>query len=199
MRDREGPRDAARRAAVRAFRPRRVLPASLAASLLAACGASAAVQIVSARTGHPVLRPATTAGAVRLLHTLTWHDPPIRAAGCGLMLAGLLMVLAAVIPGRTRTAPLAGDDPRFVTGLSRSSLRGALLATAAGVPGVNTAAVRLRGRLRPRAEVRVVSAFDDTGTLGVQVADAVRDRIEELAPVRAPVVAVRVAEPRKGS
>lgn len=199
MRDREEARDAARRAAVRAFRPRRVLPASLAASLLMVGGASAAVQIISSRMGHPVLRPATTAAAVRLLHTLTWHDSLPKAVGGGLMLAGLLMILAAVLPGRTRTAPLAGDDPRFVTGLRRSSLRTALLATVGDVPGVTTATVRLRGRLRPRAKVRVVSAFDETANLGEQVADAVRDHIEELAPVRAPKVAVRVAEPMKGS
>jgi hypothetical protein len=186
------------RAAVRAFRPRRVLPASLAASLLTAVGASAAAQIVSTGLGHPVLRPASTAPVVRLLHTLAWSDPLPMMIGGALMLAGLLLVLAAVLPGRTRTAALAGDDPRFVTGLGRSSLRSALLATALDVPGVESATVRLRGRLRPRAEVRVVTGFRDPGNLGEQVADAVHDRIEDLDPVHVPEVAVRVADRKAG-
>jgi hypothetical protein len=175
------------RAAVRAFRPRRVLPSILAASLLTAAGGSTAVQVVSSRLGHPVLRPEIT----RRLHTLTWGDPAPVATGGGLALAGLLLLLAALLPGRTRTAPLAGDDPRFVTGLGRSSLRAALQATVMDVPGVDSATVRLRGRLRPRAEVRVVSGFPD---LGDQVAEAVRDRLAELDPVRVPEITVHVAE-----
>jgi hypothetical protein len=180
---------------VRAFRPRRVLPSILAASLLTAAGGSTAVQVVSSRLGHPVLRPEVTG---RFLHTLTWDDPAPMAAGGGLALVGLLLVLAAVLPGRTRTAPLAGDDPRFVTGLGRSSLRAALRATVMDVPGVDAATVRLRGRLRPRAEIRAVGGFRDPGDLGEQVADAVRDRLADLDPVRVPEIAVHVAE-RKDS
>jgi Family of unknown function (DUF6286) len=176
---------------VRAFRPRRVLPASLAASLLTVTGASAAVQVVSTRLGHPVLHPEITA---RLMRILTWRDPALTAAGGGLTLAGLLLVLAAVLPGRTATAPLAGDDPRFVTGLGRSSLRAALKATVLAVPGVEDAKVRLRGRLRPRVEIRAVTCFSDAGNLAELVAGAVRDRLEDLDPVRVPEVAVRVTE-----
>jgi Family of unknown function (DUF6286) len=198
VRDRTDPQSdhsGARRAAVRAFRPRRVLPASAAAMLLTVAGASAAVQVISDRWGHPVLHPEATA---RLLRTLTWRDPALTAAGGGLTLGGLVFILAAALPGRTGTAPLAGDDPRFVTGLRRSSLRAALRQTALGVPGVETATVRLRGRLRQRVEVRAVTGFHDQGNLAELVADAVRDRIEELRPVRVPEVAVRLTERRKG-
>lgn len=177
---------------MRAFRPRRVLPASLAASLLTVAGAFATVHIVSTRLGHPVFRPRVTAGAVRLLHTLTWGDRLPVIAGGVLMLAGLLLVLAALLPGRTRTAPLAGDDPRFVMGLGRSSLRAALVAAAREVPGVERATVRLRGRLRPRAEVYVVTGFHDSEHLAEQVIAAVHERLADLAPVRVPEVAVRV-------
>jgi hypothetical protein len=167
-----------------------VLPASLAATLLTAVGASVAVQVVSYRLGRPVLRPRVTA---RIMH-LTWSDPVVTAVGGGLALAGLLFVLAAVVPGRTATAPLAGDDPGFVTGLGRASLRAALRAAVLDVPGADAATVRLRGRLRPRAEIRVVTGFHDHDALGEQVADAVRDRLQELNPVRAPEVAVRICE-----
>jgi Family of unknown function (DUF6286) len=164
-----------------------VLPSILAAALLAAGGGATAAQVVSARLGRPLLRLGP------LLHTLEWGDPAPTAAGGGLALTGLLLVLAAVLPGRTRTAPLAGDDPRFVTGLGRSSLRAALRATVLAVPGVHTATVRLRGRLRPRAEIRAVAAFHEPGELGERVADAVRDRLADLDPVRVPAVVVRVA------
>jgi Family of unknown function (DUF6286) len=175
---------------VRAFRPRRVLPASLAATLLTAAGAAVAIHVISIRLGHPVLRPEVTARLARL----TWDDPAVAAAGGGLTLTGLLFVLAAVLPGRTGTAPLAADDPRFVTGIGRASLRAALRATVLGVPGVDTATVRLRGRLRPRVEIRAVTGFRNPGNLGEQVADAVRDRLEDLDPVHVPEVAVRVFE-----
>jgi hypothetical protein len=168
-----------------------VLPSVLAASLLTAAGGSTVVQVVSSRLGHPVLRPAVTG---RLLHTLTWDDPAPMATGGGLALVGLVLILAAVLPGRTRTAPLAGDDPKFVTGLGRSSLRAALHATVMGVPGVDAATVRLRGRLRPRAEIRAVSGFRDPGDLGEQVAEAVRDRLADLGPVRVPEITVHVTE-----
>ena len=167
-----------------------MLPSVLAASLLTAAGGATVVQVVSARLGHPALRPEI----IRRLHTLTWNDPPPMAVGGGLTLAGLLLVLAAVLPGRTRTAPLAGDDPRFVTGLGRSSLRAALHATVMEVPGIDAANVRLRGRLRPRAEIRAVGGFRDPGDLAEQVAEAVRDRLADLDPVRVPEVAVHVTE-----
>lgn len=182
-----GDRADACRAAVRAFRPRRVLPSILAAALLTAAGGATAVQVVSARLGRPLLRLGP------LLHTLRWGDPAPAAAGGGLALTGLLLLLAAVLPGRTRTAPLAGDDPRFVTGLGRSSLRAVLRATVSAVPGVDTATVRLRGRLRPRAEIRAVASFYEPGDLAERVAEAARDRLAELDPVRVPAVAVRVA------
>lgn len=183
---------------MRAFRPRRVLPASLAASLLTVAGAFATVHIVSTLIGHPVFRPRTTAAAVRLLHTLTWGDRLPMIAGGVLMLTGLLLVLAAVLPGRTRTAPLAGDDPRFVAGLGRSSLRAALVVAAREVPGVESASVRLRGRLWPRAEVRVVTGFHDPDHLAEQVITAVTERLADLAPVRVPSVAVRIDRRKEG-
>jgi hypothetical protein len=161
----------------------------MAASLLAVAGATVAAQVISARLGHPVLHPEIT---VRFLHTLTWSDPELMAAGGGLMLAGLSLVLAAVLPGRTGTAALAGDDPRFIAGLGRSSLRADLHFTALAVAGVHTATVRLRGRLRPRVEIRAVTDFHNAGNLGELVADAVRDRLEDLDPVRVPEVTVRV-------
>jgi hypothetical protein len=181
------------RAAIRAFRPRRVVLAVLMASLLTAAGASVAAQVISTMLGHPVLRPAVSAPAGRLIHTLRWSDPVVLATGGGVALAGLLLVLSALLPGRARTMALAGDDPRFVTGVRRSSLRVMLRATTQDVPGIAGATIRLRGRLRSRAVVHAVTGFGDPGDLGDQVAGAVHARLDGLDPLRPPRVTVRLS------
>ena len=182
----------ARRAAVRAFRPRRAVPAALTASLLTLIGAVVAVQVISTLSGHPVLRSSITGPAGRLVQTLRWGDPGALAIGGGTALAGLLLLLAAVLPGRTRTMPLSGDDPTFVVGVRRSSLRASLRAAVMGVPGVAEARVRLCGRLRPRAVVNAVTGFHNPGDLRDQVAGVVHARLKGLDPVRQPRVAVRL-------
>jgi hypothetical protein len=168
-----------------------VFPATVAASVLTAASGFAAVHVVAASLGHPVLRTG-------VLRALTWTDPAVLTTGGGLSLAGLLFVLSAALPGRTGTEALAGDDPGFVTGLTRSSLRAILRATARDIPGVTGARVRLYGRLRPRVRVRVVTEYADPGNLEEQVAYAVRERLASLGPVRVPEVGVRVVA-RKGS
>ncbi len=188
--------EGARRAAVRAFRPRRVLPAVLAASALTLAGGSAAAQMVSTVLGHPLVRPGALEPAGRLVRTLRWNDPAVLGTAGGLAFAGLLLVLAALLPGRTRTVALAGDDPAFVVGVRRSSLCTALLRESLHVPGVAAAKVRLHGRLRPRATVCAVTGFRNPGNLDDQLADAVRARLDDLDPVRPPRVAVRL-RPRK--
>jgi hypothetical protein len=162
-----------------------VFPATVAASVLTMAGGFAAVHLVAASFGHPVLR-------VGVLHALTWKDPAVLGAGGGLSLAGLLFVLSAALPGRTGTEALAGDDPGFVTGLTRSSLRAILRAAARDVTGVTGARVRLYGRLRPRVRVRVVTDLTDPGNLEEHVAYVVRERLASLGPVRVPEVGVRV-------
>ncbi len=180
------------RAAVRAFRPRRVLPAVVAASLLTAAGTSVAVQVVSALAGRPVLGLRALAPAARLVSTARWHDPAVLAVGGGVALTGLVFVLAAVLPGRTRTMALAGDDPEFMIGVRRSSLREVLRSAALEVPGIIEARVRVRGRWWPRAVVNVVTGFRNPGTLEDMVAGAVRSRLDGLGPVRRVRVTVRL-------
>src|SRR5947208_11333428 len=141
--------DSGCRAAVRAFRPRRVVPAFAVALPVTAAGALVAVQVASARMGHPALPPAAVERAVRLMRATRWSDPAALGASAGLALAGLLLVLASVLPGRARTVALSGDDPRFIAGLTRSGLRDVLRAAGCTVDGVTGARIRLRRRLRP--------------------------------------------------
>lgn len=182
----------ARRAAVRAFRPTRIRPAVVTATLLTAIGAAVATQVLSTIAGSPALDPADLEPAGHLLATVRWHDPAVLATGALAALAGVLLLGAAVLPGRTRTVALSGEDPEFVTGVRRSSLRAVLRAAALDVPGVAEARVRVRGRWWPRAVVNAVTGFRNPGNLEDMVAGAVRARIDALDPIRRIRVTVRL-------
>lgn len=187
--------DSGCRAAVRAFRPRRVVPTFAVALPLTAAGALVAVQVASARMGHPALPPAQIERAVRLMRATRWSDPAALGASAGLALAGLLLVLASVLPGRGRTVALSGDDPRFIAGVTRSGLRAVLRAAVFDVPGVTDVRILLRGRLRPRAVVRADTWFRNPSSLHDQIADAALTRLAGVDPVRTPKVVVRVRCP----
>lgn len=180
------------RAAVRAFRPRRVLPAFAVALPVTVGGALVAVQIASVRIGHPALPPAQLEHAVRLMRATRWSDPAALGASAGVALAGLILVLAAVLPGRGRTVALSGDDAGFIAGITRPGLRTALRAAVFTVPGITDARIGLRGRLRPRAVVRAATRFRNPDSLQDQVAEAARARLAGIDPVRTPKVVVRV-------
>jgi Family of unknown function (DUF6286) len=169
-----------------------VVPAALTASLLTAGGGAAAVHLISVMLGRPVPRPELTAQAGRLAGPLRWGDPPVLATGAGIALGGLLLFLSALLPGRTRIVPLAGDGPDFVVGVRRRSLHATLRDAALGVPGITGARVRLRGRLRPHVRIRAVTDFHNPGALPDLVADTVRARLDDLHPVRATPVRVRL-------
>jgi hypothetical protein len=175
-------RRAARLAAQREFRPRRI-PARLAVALvMVVAGGLTAF----AALGRPdaVLRDGLAA--------LRLDDPRVLAAAGALSVAGLALVLLAALPGRTRVEPLRGMDPHVVAGVSRRSLGRALAATAAEVPGIDSVSVRLRGRLRRRAVVRVAAGDHNPGNLAELVRDAVTDRLAEIGPVHAHRVVVRL-------
>lgn len=184
--------DSGCRAAVRAFRPRRVVPAFAVAVPVTAAGVLVAVQIASARMGHPALPPAAIGHAVRFLRATRWSDPAALGVSAGAALAGLLLVLASVLPGRGRTVALSGDDPLFIAGLTRRGLRAVLRAAVFTVPGITDARIRLRGRLRPRAVVRAATWYRNPHSLRDQIADAARARLVRIDPVRPPKVVVRV-------
>lgn len=178
------------RAASRAFRSRRVAPSLVAAGSVVATAAVTVVEVISTRAGRPVLGAGTTRGAARLLRALTWQHPVTCGAAALLMLAGLTLLLFALLPGKGRTVPLTGDDPAYAVGLRRSSFRQVLAGVAREVPGVKGVDVQFSGRLRPRVLVRAVTGFRNPGNLCEQVAGAVREYVDDLDPVRTPRVVV---------
>jgi Family of unknown function (DUF6286) len=171
---------AQRRAAARAFRPRRVLPAVVAAAVLAAASILAATEVISTLVNRPahVLPVEWLARAGRDVH---WDDPAALATAAVACALGIVLIALALAPGRSRMIALTSGDPQTVTGITRAGLRRYLAAAATRVDGIARARVRL-GRRRVR--VKAASPLRDARGLSGQVEQAVTACLEELAPLR---------------
>ncbi|HZB31578.1 MAG TPA: DUF6286 domain-containing protein [Streptosporangiaceae bacterium] len=182
-------RRAARLAAVREFRPTR-LPARTAVALGAlTTGTLTAATVIT--WPHSFLRGFVTR-AEHLLRTLPLHDPAVLGVAGSVTGLGLVLMLLAVLPGRTRTEPLRSTDPLVIAGVGRRGLGWALAVTAADVPGVESASVRLRRRLRCRAIVRAVTTHPMPAGLAEEIRNAVAVRLAEIEPVHHRTVIVRL-------
>jgi Family of unknown function (DUF6286) len=182
---------AARKAAARAFRPRRALPAIVVAALLAAATGLIAAYLISKYVGHQV--HVLPSALFRDGHTLHWNDqrPLVLAAiACAL---GLLLIGDAVLPGRFRVVPVDSQDPLTVAAVTRAGLRRYLAGAATTVDGIASAKVRVRHR---RVRVWATSSLRDTAGLAAQVETAVNERISALSPLRPLRVRVTVQKKR---
>ncbi|WP_410665392.1 DUF6286 domain-containing protein [Amycolatopsis sp. lyj-84] len=172
-------------------RPRRSIPATLTAIvLLAACALVAVIAIQMLLGETPWIRYDTVAGA---LHDMRWSDVVTAIAGGVAVLLGLILVLAAILPGKPTVLPLRGDPD---SGASRRSYRSTLHAAASTVDGVSGATVKLKPR--------TVTAKVSTGRTTIDgLADAVRGavehRLDQIDPVLRPTVKVKVRAARSAS
>ncbi|MDH2424414.1 DUF6286 domain-containing protein [Sphaerisporangium sp. TRM90804] len=181
IRDREH-----RRAAVRAFRPRRTVPATIAAILLAAAAIPTVVGAVAAMAGRRAALPSLSwlAGFGRMY----WDAPAMLTTSAVALLLGLVLLGSGLTAGRPRLIPLASADPRSVVGISRPGLRRHLTAVATRVDGVSRARVQMGRRVR----VVVDTPLRDPGDLSARVTETVTARLRELEPFRPPPVNVVV-------
>lgn len=169
-------------------RPRRSLPATLTALvILAACVLTAVVAIQLIVHRRPWISYQRIAEA---LHGAHWNDLiPALAAGA-VALVGLVLLAAAVLPGKLTVLPLEG---KFNSGASRRSYRNSLRAAASSVDGVDTAKLKLKART-----VTAVVRTNRTTTDGI--ADAVRDavdhRLDQVSPAARPKTKVTIKAAR---
>lgn len=174
-------------------RPRRSVPAALTAlAILVLCAlvATMAIQLIGGRP--PVVSYAAIAAA---LHRSQWRDLVVAIAGGAVALAGLVLLLAALIPGRATVLPLDGADPQ--AGVSRRSLVLTLRGAAAAVEGVARVTLAVRGNKVPKVRVRArADRVDDTG-VAEAIRAAVDARIDQLSPANRPLVRVRVRPARR--
>jgi hypothetical protein len=181
-------------------RPRRGVPAALIGLLLLAASVLAATDAIQILAGHHPMLSYTKFAAT--LHRQHWNSlAPAITAGC-LILAGLLLLLAALLPGRPvvlaldSAAPAASADEAVLTdgaaptaGLSRRGFRNMLHATAASVDGVTSASLAVHRK--------VIAATVHTTGPAEGLADSVRvaleRRLDQIAPARRPALRVRAS------
>ncbi|GAA0983500.1 DUF6286 domain-containing protein [Nocardiopsis sp. NPDC006198] len=180
----------ARRTAVRVFRPQRSLPAAVAAVSVAVVGGLAVAVTTAGADGAP--SPLTGIdGSLSRVSSTPWEAPEAMVLSAVAAAVGLTLVLTALLPGTGGHLALRTDDRDTVAGLTRRGLRDILAVEARGVDGVGS--VRVRGGSRTvRIEVR--THIREAGWLGERVEAVVRRRVEDLRPLRAPRVVVRLRE-----
>ncbi|WP_406312435.1 DUF6286 domain-containing protein [Streptosporangium sp. NBC_01639] len=170
---------AADRAANRAFRPRRVVPAVITAALMTLLGVLVAVEAVSALLGRSV-RWIPYDRILGWASSTPWNSPQVLLGGSVLTALGLLLVLLALVPGQPRLIPARTGDPDLIIGMQRRGFTRSLAHAARQVEGVDHARVTLHGRT---AQVRADSSLRDTTGLAEAVRQAVTGRIAALSPV----------------
>lgn len=168
-------------------RPRRTIPAILVAVVLLAAAVLVTISCVQLLLGQPPLLPFTA--LAELGAGLSGASPAVLAAAAVAALLGLVLLYAALTPGAPTVLPLDAGSSGIDTGVTRHSLASALTATAAGVDGVDTAQVTVRGR---RVTATVHTPLHEATGLRAQVATALDDQLTDLAPTRPPQVRVRV-------
>ncbi|SPL97647.1 unnamed protein product [[Actinomadura] parvosata subsp. kistnae] len=168
------------------LRPARTLPGALVALTLTAGLGATAAEVVSALLGAP-LGWVPVDEAVALAGRTTWQD----TASVALLpvVAGTLMLLLAIVPGRCTLVPVETSDPLIVIGITRSGLRRTLCAAAQQVAGVDKARVRLRRRT---IEVTVTTGAESSGQMLRQVGTAVGDRLAGVGTLGTGEVVVRL-------
>ncbi|MEU3018771.1 DUF6286 domain-containing protein [Nocardiopsis sp. NPDC007018] len=171
---------AARRVAIRTFRPRRSTAAIVVSTVATLVAGAAAAELIATLAGSP-LRIVPVGKVVEPAAGVHWDGPEMFLASAVTAVVGLCLLLTAFVPGRGGHLVLRTDDRDLVVGLSRRGVRQLAESVALEVPGVTGARARVRGgtvRLTARAAAPV-----DPGTRG-RVEERFRERLNELDPVR---------------
>lgn len=185
---------ASHRRAMRTFRPRRVVPATIVAALLALLALLAAAEVISRLFDRPLdVLPVNWLS--RLGRDNTWQDPLTVAVAVVLILLGLLLLALAWWPGRARVVPVQSGHADAAAVITHRAMARYVAAAAERVDGVDRARVSVR---RGRVRVRVNTPLHDPDGLPRQVREAVGDQLRRLAPLRPLRLQVSV-RPERGS
>lgn len=181
-------------------RPRRTVPAVLVALVVLALAALVATSSVQTLLGRPPLVPFDAVGGA--LGEVAWRSGVVRIAGVVVAVVGLLLLLAALVPGRPHVLPLArrgeGDTAESdisESGIHRTDATRLLRSTAQDVAGVERASVDLR---RTRARVRATVARADGDRARAELRERLESRLAGLSLARVPRLRLSVTT-AKGS
>lgn len=170
-------------------RSRRSLPATCVALVgLALCAlvATSAVQILLHKP--PVL---DYARAADWAHDTHWTSLAVVIGGAVLVVLGLVLLLAAVLPGKALVLPLQeGGDAPLSSGVRSRSTAAVLRSAVESVEGVGALKIKLR---RKKVTANVIAGRLAPEDLAGQVESALAEQLDRIGPQRRPRVRVRVS------
>ena len=177
-------------------RPRRSVPAAITALIVLALCVAVAVATIQTLLGQ--------APFVRLDQLLAvsssqqWNSVGAIVAAVVAAVLGVILLLAALRPGKPTVLPLArlvdhDGSPLADAGVRRQTLAKDLTAAARAVNGVSTATVSAR---RATVTVTVVTASSEPEAVPGRVSERLTERLGEIAPARLPRVRVRARPDR---
>lgn len=169
----------------------RILTALIAMALLAAAVIGLAEILLAALDRPSWIVPRDDwAGWLR---EHAWTGSPVRAALAGLLVVGLLLLLAGLRRGRPSALPLPSTTPDVQMTASRRSVEKVIATAVRGTDGVTNADASARRR---RLKVTADTRLRDPGDLQQRVTAAVEDRLRQvgLADTLAPTIRVNRKE-----
>lgn len=182
-------------------RPNRAVPALIVGILLLAAGVVLAWLAITRLIGGTW--PALLEGPRDWLAALTWNDPAVWLIGTAAVLAGVTLLLCALIPGGFNAvaidnsgasagaeAPPVQDRETVMTRRAIAHLAKARCLQIDGVGSVSATATT------GRVHLNVTTFLHEPGDLRSRITDAVRTRLEEtgLSPVPQVTASVRSRE-----
>ncbi|WP_280342496.1 DUF6286 domain-containing protein [Nocardia neocaledoniensis] len=160
-------------------RPRRVVPAVVAAVLLCAAAVLVVVSLVQRLTGT---REWVSYDSVATwLHDTSWGSAWVLGVGIAVAVLGLALLAVAALPGKPVVLALESGDG-IEAGIARRSLRAALADAAGTVDGLDKTRVRLR-RKKIHVSGRTHHTTEQTAR---EVGLAVAERLDRIKPAEVP-------------
>jgi hypothetical protein len=124
-----------------------------------------------------------------VVHGTSWTHWSVVLGGSVAVVVGLVLLYAALVPGKPVVVPLSPADEHVDVGASRRSLGRTLRASVSSVDGVTTTKLK-QGNKKVTAKVRTNRV--DADGLTEAVRSAVELRLDRIAPLARPSVRVRV-------
>jgi len=163
---------------------------ALLALVIAGAGLLTAAEVLVARTSWPHDPPLVVPydDWLRYLRPHTWDENVVRLICIGVIVLGVLLIVAAVL-GREHRVALRSDSPDIHLSTSRGSLVRALRKDAAKVPGVEAASARIGRR---HATVAATVRLADPDAVQEQLRTSLTERLTGMALTTAPGLTVRI-------
>jgi hypothetical protein len=156
-------------------RPRRTVAATIVGTVLFAAATVVAISCIQLIVGgSPLVQFSTIA---ELGQETSWEDPRALAAGGILALAGVVMLAAALLPGKPQVLALAPGRDHTAAGISRRNLAGDLAAHAERADGIIDAHVKVGART---VRVRAHTPLRDHSGLPERVRELVAVRLDNI-------------------